>query len=173
MDGQNCRSPQGVWQPCQQSWESNRSVRIANVGTADVINPWLSNGRNDFRRLKEIVARAVKPGMTDKEKALALWWQEIQYRFHSGGDNKELSSPVKVFNVYGHNTCGNDSICLAGQWKLAGLKVAPARVVGHCVSQYLSTAAGGSWTATCTRFICSATTRRLPVSRIWCGITIL
>jgi hypothetical protein len=42
---------------------------------------------------------------------------------------------VKVLNVYGHNTCGNDSICLAGLWKTAGLKVAPARLVGHCVTQ--------------------------------------
>ena len=40
-----------------------------------------------------------------------------------------------MFNVYGHNTCGNDSICLAGLWHQAGLKVTPARVVGHCVSQ--------------------------------------
>src|SRR5437660_64537 len=30
---------------------------------------------------------------------------------------------------------GNDSICLAGLWKRAGLKVTPARVVGHCVTQ--------------------------------------
>jgi hypothetical protein len=73
--------------------------------------------------------------MTEKEKAIALWWQEIQNRFHLEGDNSELSSPVKVLNVYGYNTCGNDSICLAGQWKKAGLKVAPARLVGHCVSQ--------------------------------------
>ena len=40
-----------------------------------------------------------------------------------------------MFNVYGHNTCGNDSICLAGLWHRAGLKVTPARLVGHCVSQ--------------------------------------
>ena len=121
--------------PFQQTWESNRSVRLENVGTTDLVNPWLSNGRSDFRSIQEIVARAVKPGMSDQDKAMALWWQEIQYRYHYEGDNNELSSPVKVFNVYGHNTCGNDSICLAGQWKLAGLKVAPARLVGHCVSQ--------------------------------------
>ena len=42
---------------------------------------------------------------------------------------------MKAFNVYGHNTCGNDSICLAGLWRRAGLRVTPARVVGHCVSQ--------------------------------------
>ncbi len=135
MDGRNCRSPQGVWTPFEQSWESNRFVRMENVGEADVVNPWLSNGYNDFRSVEAIVARAVKPGMTDREKAVALWWQQIQYRFHYQGDNSELSSPVKVLNIYGHNTCGNDSICLAGLWKAAGLRVAPARLVGHCVTQ--------------------------------------
>ena len=134
----NCRSPQGfTGNRLQQSWESNRSVRIENVGQTVVVNPWLSNGRNDFRNLDQIVARAIEPGMTDKEKARALWWQEVQHRFHLGGDNKELLDPVKVFNVYGYNTCGNDSICLAGQWRTAGLKLSPLRVcvVGHCVTQ--------------------------------------
>lgn len=142
MDGRNCRSPQGVWQPFQQTWESNRRVRMENVGDTDVVNPWLSNGRNDFRNLDTIVARAVAPGMTDQDKAMSLWWQEIQHRFHLDGDNAELSNPVRMFNVYGHNTCGNDSICLAGQWKKAGLRVAPARVVGHCVTQVFY---DGSW----------------------------
>ena len=68
MDGRNCRSPQGVWQPFQQTWESNRSVLMENVGQTDFVNPWLSNGRNDFRTLDEIVARAVKPAMTDARK---------------------------------------------------------------------------------------------------------
>src|SRR5215472_17574101 len=90
MDGENCRTPHGVWQPFQQTWESNQQVRIENIGTADIVNPWLSNGRNDFRSVKEIVARVLTPGMTDRDKATALWWQEIQYRFHFEGDNSEL-----------------------------------------------------------------------------------
>jgi hypothetical protein len=139
MDGTNCRSPLGVGMmdgpAVEQAWESNRAVRLENVGETDVVNPWLSNGRNAFRTLDEIVAAAVKPGMTDREKAFALWFQEIRHRYHGAGDNAELGDPVKVFNVYGHNTCGNDSICLAGLWRRAGLKVTPARVVGHCVSQ--------------------------------------
>ncbi|HZN37018.1 MAG TPA: hypothetical protein VFB80_24475 [Pirellulaceae bacterium] len=135
MDGRNCRSPQGVWTPFEQTWESNRSVRMENVGQSDVVNPWLSNGSNDFRTIQAIVARAAQPDMSDREKAMALWWQQVQLRFHYEGDNRELASPVKVLNVYGHNTCGNDSICLAGLWKAAGLKVAPARLVGHCVTQ--------------------------------------
>ncbi len=135
MDGRNCRSPQGVWTPFEQTWESNRLVRMENVGQTDVVNPWLSNGHNDLGSVNAIVARANEPRMTDREKALALWWQQVQLRYHYVGDNNELASPVKVLNVYGHNTCGNDSVCMAGLWKAAGLKVAPARLVGHCVTQ--------------------------------------
>src|SRR4051794_38012430 len=93
MDGRNCRSPQGVWQPFEQRWESNRSVRVENVGETDVVNPWLDNGRNDFRSLDRIVARAIEPGMTDAEKARAPWWQEVQHRFHLGGGQQGAVGP--------------------------------------------------------------------------------
>jgi hypothetical protein len=139
MDGRNCRSPMGCGIAREgatlQTWESNRSVRMENVGEIDVVNPWLSNGRNNFRNVEEIVSSTVTPGMTGAEKAFALWFQEIQYRHHSPGDNNELGDPVKVYNVYGYNTCGNDSICLATLWHKAALKVAPARALGHCISQ--------------------------------------
>src|SRR5437667_4252775 len=79
MDGTNCRSPVGVGMmdgtAIEQTWESNRAVRLENVGEMDVVNPWLSNGRNDFRTIDGIVASAVQPGMTDREKAFALWFQ--------------------------------------------------------------------------------------------------
>ena len=139
MDGRSCRSPMSCGMAREgafyQTWESNRSARMENVGETDVINPWLSNGRNNFRNVDEIVNSALSPGMTDAEKAFALWFQEIQYRHHSGGDNNELGDPVKVFNIYGYNTCGNDSISLATLWRKAGLKAAPARALGHCISQ--------------------------------------
>ena len=139
MDGRNCRSPMGCGIAREgallQTWESNRSVRMENIGDTDVVNPWLSNGRNNFRSVAEIVSSAVSPGVTDADKAFALWFQEIRYRHHSGGDNSELGDPVKVFNIYGYNTCGNDSICLATLWRQAGLKAAPARALGHCISQ--------------------------------------
>jgi hypothetical protein len=136
MDGTNCRSPVGgcfgVW---EQTWESNRAVRMENVGDTDVVNPWLSNGHNDFRTLWEIVAGALRPGMTDREKALALWHLQTTHRFHATTNDAEVNDPVKVFNVYGYTTCGDDSVCLAGLWRTAGLRVRPARVVGHCITQ--------------------------------------
>jgi hypothetical protein len=140
MDGRNCRSPLGVGMSregaCEQTWESNRSVRMENVGDTDVVNPWLSNGRNTFRTVEEIVASAVTPDMTDAEKATALWFQRTQYRYHfTGASGEEEGDLVKVFNVYGYNSCGSDAMMLAGAWRQAGLKVAPARGVGHCISQ--------------------------------------
>jgi hypothetical protein len=136
MDGASCRSPIGggfaVW---EQTWESNRAVRLENVGETDVINPWLSNGHNDFRSVKEIVAGALRPGMSDREKAIALWRVQTTHRFHASSGDNEVNDPVKVFNVYGYTTCGNDSICLAGLWREAGFAVRPARCVGHCISQ--------------------------------------
>ncbi len=139
MDGRNCRSPMGCGIAREgaflQTWESNRAVRMENVGDVDIVNPWLSNGHNNFRSVEEIVSSAVSPEMTDADKAFALWFQEIRYRHHSSGDNSELGDPVKVFNVYGYNTCGNDSICLATLWRKAGLRAAPARALGHCISQ--------------------------------------
>jgi acetyl esterase/lipase len=136
MDGTNCRSPVGgsfaVW---EQSWESNRAVRMENVGDTDVINPWLSNGRNDFRSLKEMVTGTLRPGMTDREKAIALWRLQTTHRFHATTGDAEVNDPVKAINVYGYTTCGDDSICLAGLWRTAGFTVRPARVVGHCITQ--------------------------------------
>lgn len=59
MDGRNCRTPMGVGMNSEeaffQAWESNRSVRMENAGDTDVVNPWLSNGRNEFRSAAEIV----------------------------------------------------------------------------------------------------------------------
>ena len=76
LDGANCRSPMGVGMSdgpaLEQSWESNRSVRMENVGVTNVINPWLSNGSNKFRTIDEIVASAVRPGMTDRSRRIPL-----------------------------------------------------------------------------------------------------
>ena len=49
VDGECCRTPMGCGinreGVIDQSWQSNRAVRMENVGQTDLINPWLSNGR--------------------------------------------------------------------------------------------------------------------------------
>jgi hypothetical protein len=139
MDGTNCRSPMGCGMnregAIEQTWQSNRAVRLENVGQTDIVNPWLSNGRNNFRNIKELVAAAVAPGMSDGEKARALWHQQIQQRYHSSAGGEDLGDPVKVFNIYGLNPCGKDAMMMGGLWKQVGLKGAPVRLVGHAIAQ--------------------------------------
>jgi hypothetical protein len=143
MDGTNCRTPVGVGMSdrvIEYTWESNRAVRLENVGETTLVNPWLSNGRNNVRSMDEVVASAVTPDMSPKDKAMAIWWQHINRRFHfpaggNQGQGGESHDPVKVYNIYGSNTCGEDSMMMAGLWKKAGMKAAPCRLTTHCVSQ--------------------------------------
>jgi hypothetical protein len=139
MDGTNCRTPMGTGMnregAIEQSWQSNRAVRMENVGQTDIVDPWLSDGRNNFRNIKELVASVVTPGMSDGEKARALWYQQIQHRYHSSAGGEDLGDPIKVFNIYGLNPCGKDAMMMGGLWKQVGLKGAPVRLVGHAIAQ--------------------------------------
>jgi hypothetical protein len=136
MDGENCRQPVGVWFAYKQLWESNRAVRMENIGVTDVVNPWLSNGRNNYRTIPEIIASLTLPGMTDREKAIALYYGEATYRWHhAAGGGAETGDPVKLFNVRGYSACGDNSVALAGLWQAAGIKACPAFLVGHCISE--------------------------------------
>jgi hypothetical protein len=59
MDGTNCRSPMGCGMnregAIEQTWQSNRAVRMENVGPTDVVDPWLSDGRNNFRNIRAVL----------------------------------------------------------------------------------------------------------------------
>ena len=72
--------------------------------------------------------------MSDAEKTRALWYQQIQQRFHCSG-GEDLGDPVKVFNIFGQNPCGKDAMMMGGLWKQVGLKSAPVRLVGHAIAQ--------------------------------------
>jgi hypothetical protein len=140
MDGRNCCSPMSVGMnmegALEQTWESNRLVRMENVGKTDVVNPWLSNGRNLFRTVDEIVNAAIAPGMSDREKAMAIWFQECRYRYHGGTDSGEDADPVKVYNIYGCYMCGSNASHLAGLWRYAGLRVGfSGGTIGHTTSR--------------------------------------
>jgi hypothetical protein len=78
--------------------------------------------------------------MSDGEKARALWFQQIQHRYHSSAGGEDLGDPVKVFNIYGLNPCGKDAMMMGGLWKQVGLKGAPVRLVGHAIAQVITTA---------------------------------
>lgn len=113
IDGEMTRDPIGYW-AYDQYWEPNLFVRLENVGATPIVNPWLCRAdRPDTRTLKSIVDYVVKPGMSDSEKARALWEFEIKHRFHATTDDDEVKDVVKVYNCYGYTLCYDESLIMS------------------------------------------------------------
>ena len=114
MDGKMCTTLPGVWEPYEQTWESNRSIRMENVGPSSVTNPWLTIGPVDFFSQQTIADSVVRGLSTDREKALAIFYFYITHRYHKGnGDNTAQGDVSQAMNVFGFNTCGNSTLCLS------------------------------------------------------------
>ena len=137
MDGKMCTTLPGVWEPYDQTWESCRSLRLENIGPAKVINPWLTLGPIDFFSQQTMADSVVQGLATDREKALAIFYFYVTHRFHKGnGDNGSQGDVSQAINVFGFNTCGNSTLCIADLLDKAGLRDCIfSHCPGHCVPQ--------------------------------------
>lgn len=130
MDGPMCTTLPGVWEPYEQTWESNRSIRMENVGPSDVINPRLKIGPVDFFSQQTIADSVVQGLSTDREKALAIFYFYITHRYHKGnGDNTAQGDVSQAMNVFGFNTCGNSTLCISDLLDRAGIRDC---IFSHC-----------------------------------------
>jgi hypothetical protein len=130
VDGKMCTTLPGVWEPYEQTWESNRSLRMENVGATPVINPWLTAGPIDFFSQQTIADSVVKGLATDREKALSLFYFYITHRYHKGnGDNTAQGDVSQAINVFGFNTCGNSTLCLSDLLDKVGMRDC---IFSHC-----------------------------------------
>ncbi len=137
IDGKMCATLPGVWEPCEQTWEPNRSLRMENVGNANVINPWLTVGPIDFFSQETIAKSVVKGLSTDREKALAIFRFYVTHRYHKGNaDNGSQGDVSQVINVFGFNTCGNSTLCISDLVGKVGVTdLIFSHCPGHCVPQ--------------------------------------
>ena len=130
IDGKMCTTLPGVWGPYEQTWESNRSIRLENVGATKVINPWLKIGPIDFFSQQTIANSVVEGLSTDREKALALFTFYITHRYHKGNaDNGAQGDVSQAINVFGFNTCGNSTLCLSDLLDKVGVRDC---IFSHC-----------------------------------------
>lgn len=135
IDGKMTRDPVGYW-AFDQYWEPNVYVKMENIGDTPIINPWLHRlDKPDTRSLKSIVNFVIKPGMTDAEKAQALFEFEIQNRFHATSKDTEVDDAIKRINCYGYTLCGNESKIISDLWRTAGLPVRQAYPNGHSTAE--------------------------------------
>ena len=135
VDGVMTRMPIS-YSAYHQGWQPNRFLRVENIGTTDVVNPWITvNGKRNWRTLKDIADEATAGCTTEREKARAIWEFQRNHRFHACTWDAECNDVVKVYNIYGYTLCGNDAQVISDLWKAAGLKTRRGYPVGHCVAE--------------------------------------
>jgi hypothetical protein len=83
----------------------------------------------------------LKPGMTDKEKALAAWRTVVAFQHQDAPPLEYLQheqtvlDPIKVFNVYGYGFCSLASADVAALARYAGLKARGWGINAHSVPE--------------------------------------
>ena len=85
----------------------------------------LSDKGPDVSSLEDWKKSFIKEGMTDKDKALAIFNTEVTFQQADAPPNEYLQredavlDPIKMFNVYGYTLCSVSSanvMCLARYW---------------------------------------------------------
>jgi len=97
---------------------------MAGVVSAKVESPWISTDKSfDSSSLDNIIKSVVKPGMSNDEKAIAIYnyCRLTQYHFLYPAE-KAAIGPLKMINVYGWSLCGGLHTVLGELFKQAGFE---------------------------------------------------
>jgi len=142
VDGESLRDPVG-YANYNQSWENNLWVRMENRGTEAVVNPWIHvDGQRRWHCIEQIVESIVEPGMSDADKARAIWEFARRHRYHKTTADDEVKDTVKMLNVYGYTLCWDEAYTVSNLWQAAGLKIRRGLPHGHCTTEVFY---DGSW----------------------------
>lgn len=116
----------------------NRTVTIRNRGQDVVVNPRvIANGRRDWFSTASVLHDALKPGMSDREKAIAIWEFLRDNRLHGypAHDAIEVHDPVRFLNVYGYGFCDDSATNFMLLAEQAGLQARVWGLEGHVVPE--------------------------------------
>lgn len=113
------------------------TLSIANTGnqTAEFyVTPPTVNLFNNESILKSIL----QPGMSDKEKAIAVWKFICIYRYHCypiSQSSQKLHNPAELINAFGCGLCDDANSVLVNLATLAGMKARLIGLTGHVVAE--------------------------------------
>ena len=115
------------------------NVELTLVGP--LASGWVAvDGGWDTGSLRSLAASVVRPGMTDAEKAWAIWelvgWITYRMSLHATSD------PLELINAYGYGYCSTVNRLAPALWQAAGLRARGVRLHGdyNCEVFY-----DGSW----------------------------
>lgn len=163
LDEFNTASYHGTYGGCMRlrsKFQPNEYLVIENIGEVDVVNPHIViNGRRNWFSANDILAGILEPGMTDAEKAMAIFnfTSSIEVQAHdnnrrvgppypprsdpSGNTFKERANPVKAANCYYCSGCQYAAANFVILCRHAGLNARavwmcpPDKYAIHCVAE--------------------------------------
>jgi len=83
----------------------------------------------------------ITPGMTDAQKALAIWTTVVKFRHQTTPPNEFLQSedhphdPIRCFAVYGYGQCCCASASVEAMARFVGLQARGWGIIGHSVPE--------------------------------------
>lgn len=83
----------------------------------------------------------IKDGMSDKDKALAIWTSAVKFRQQDNPPKEFLQSeetpidPIKIYNVYGYCMCNGASGIIMSLARQSGLKARGWTIMNHSVPE--------------------------------------
>lgn len=101
----------------------------------------LSDNVEDVSSLEAWKRSILRPGMTDREKALAVWETVVKFRHQDSPPNEFLQEsahphdPIKTFNVYGYGQCCCASSNIEALGRYAGLQARGRIIKAHSVPE--------------------------------------
>lgn len=124
---------------------SARRLILENTDADHAVRVWgHARGAPDLTTRDAILASVLRPGMSDEQKALALWAAMVAWRHHdiAAAAGLEASDPVKLLGVYGFGFCNDVAHALASLLDRAGLR---ARVVAWPQHTVVEVRLDGRW----------------------------
>jgi len=98
---------------------------------AAVAEPWVVTDQTiDCSNYDTILKGVIKDGMTNEQKALAMFYFFRQRVYHYQ-NMPESRDPMVCLNVLGNTLCGSQATCMKGLLEAAGIKVRIANYPGH------------------------------------------
>src|SRR5208283_113171 len=101
----------------------------------------LSDKVDDVTTAENILKSFCKPGMSDAERAKAIWTAAVKYRHQTAPPNEFLAAdweahdPVKIFNVYGYCMCCCCSSIIEALNRIDGRESRGRILNGHSVPE--------------------------------------
>ena len=121
---------------------AGEAVIVSHIGV-------LSNRVEDVSSLEAWKKSCIKDGMSDAQKALAVWQSVCKFRHQDPppieyitGDGGDVHDPIKTFNVYGYNMCCCEASNICALARCAGLRARGWGIHGHSVPELEY---GGAW----------------------------